>query len=384
MPQNLAQILTQIDTASGGVAPISNENRQPRNALVDVLTERLTNQGKGISTSTSSGLQNSINEAISSTQTAGTNTNRALQSEREREVAFARDRAGATYDQALEGRTGYATQVAGLRELTETTEKSVRDLDKRYQEAILSNDAATASKVADLKIKKLEFQQQQEENFFNQLMGVANLQEQALNRAQQSEQFWEKAKQDKTQFALGLLQSNYQFEKNYGLGLQEIELKKQGLELEKQRNNISMAEYKLKLSQLNKEENEQSLSAKIVSDLRKEVTDGGKNVKDLDPSAYALWAYEKYGAEGKDISYEQIYKTASDAKTIFAEQGLAPRVNESSSSFGLGNTSFTRDFARFSGYADRVADVIMPGYNAASYLYQNRNTAIDYFTKPTN
>lgn len=160
-----------------------------KNPVIDILTARLEEQGKGISTSASSELQNAITGAIADTKKAGAATSARLQSERSREMAYAEDRASAQFTTALEGRTGYATQVAGLRELTETTTKSIRDLDQRYQEAILSNDANTASQMAQLRMQKLEFIQRQEEQFYSNLFSLANIVEQDASRRQQAGQF---------------------------------------------------------------------------------------------------------------------------------------------------------------------------------------------------
>ena len=127
----------------------------------------------------------------------------ALESEAGREVAFAEDRAGATITGALEGRTGFATQVVALRELTETTDKSIRDLRGRYNELILQNDAATASRVAELELKKLEFLQQQEQNFFSNMISVAGIAEQQLGRQQANKQFWANFDAEEDRFTRG-------------------------------------------------------------------------------------------------------------------------------------------------------------------------------------
>lgn len=167
----------------------SNTNTSSQSAIFDLLAKRLEEQGKGIATSASSQLQDEIAKAMADTTAAGAATKAALESERQREVGFAQDRAGAQITTAMEGRSGYATQVAGMRELTETTTKAVNDLDKRYQEAILSNDANTATSLANLRIQKLEFVQKQEEQFYSNLFSLANLEGQAADREQRGTQF---------------------------------------------------------------------------------------------------------------------------------------------------------------------------------------------------
>lgn len=171
--KSLGELNTGGQTKSSGSGGTKNTNQ----GLLDALTERLTSQGKGIVSSSTSGLQDALSGAISDTQKSGDLTRQALQSEREREVSFAQDRAAAQYTNALESRSGFATMTYGLRELTETTEKSIRDLDKRYQEAILTNDAATAQRVSDLRVKQLEMQQEAEARYMDNLFKAASMQQ---------------------------------------------------------------------------------------------------------------------------------------------------------------------------------------------------------------
>lgn len=305
---------TKTDTPSIPTGPTTKAN-----PLLEALSARLLQQTQGISSSSSSALQDSINEAIASSQTAGDLKSAALQSEREREVAFARDRAGATYTTALEGRTGYATQVAGLRELTETTEKSIRDIDKRYQESILANDSATAQRLADLRVKKLEFQMTQEQNFYQNLLAVGNLQQQALQMQQQNEQFWITKKQDEDQFTQQLTQSKYQFEQNYGISLQELGLKEQQLEIERQKFNLSLQEYNDRKKALQTEKNFTNTKALIAQDMKNKlsagVTDADGNVIKVTRDTLLTPAYMAQIAEatGFDGTTEELSQVISEA-----------------------------------------------------------------------
>lgn len=292
------------------------------NPIADLLAERLSAQASGISTSASSNLQASINQAIAGTQQAGEFSRQALLSERNREVSFARDRQGAKLTGALEGRTGYATQRIALRELTETTDKEVKDLKQRYDELILQGDAATAQRVADLQMQKLEFLQAQEQNFYSNLIGVANLQQEALSMAQQNEQFMAAQQQQEQQFVRSLEQSEYQFEQNYGLELQRIGLDEQQLELQRQRNQIAMGEYQMKKSQLNQERATSKLEALISQDIRNQVAAGNGEVSVdafLSP-AYMAQVRELTGYEGSADELAEVISRAHGVVT--SDQGF--------------------------------------------------------------
>lgn len=322
---------------------------RPSNPVLEALTERLTQQGKGISTSSSSLLQNSINEAIAGTQQAGNLTNERLQSERTREVGYAQDRASATFTSAQEGRSGYATQVAAFKELTETTEKSVRDLDKRYQEAMLANDSETAKTIAGLKVQKLQFQMEQEENFFRNTLQLASMQ-------QQDDQFYQGQLNENARFAVQMSQSNYQFEKNLGISYKELDLKSQELDIARERNQISWAEYNNKKSELNKEKSQATLAARVFGDMRNEVLQSGKTTDKLDPSGYATWLVE----QNPDLNFEEALFYAQSAKSELTTQGLTPPpvVQPSSSRSGGVLGAMTSGFgaANYGGLFNNVTD----------------------------
>lgn len=335
--ETVTRAKAQLERAKqNGSAPSAPESKP--NPLIEALTERLTKQGKGISTSSTSSLQDSINEAISSTQQAGDLTTQRLQSERGREVAYAQDRAGATITGALEERTGYATQVAALRELTETTEKSIRDLDKRYQEAILANDSETARTIAGLKVQKLQFQVEQEQNFFQNLLGVGNLSEQQQAREQANQRFYVETQQKERQFMQEMEQSKYQFEKNLGVQYRQLELSEQELEIQRERNAITRQEYADRRAELAAEKKKSAIAGQVFRDMRNEVVGLGKSVDELDPSAYALYLAES----NPNIEFEEALFYAQAAKSEFATQGLTPPVAQNQS-------SFMSDFSQFSG-----------------------------------
>lgn len=349
------------------------------NPLLEALTSRLLQQTQGISSSSSSALQNSINEAIAGTQQAGSLASQALQSEREREVAFAQDRAGATYTTALEGRTGYATQVTALRELTETTEKSIRDLDKRYQEAILSNDAATAQRIADLQVKKIEFQMEQEQNFFNNLISVGNLQQQALQQQQQDEQFWIKKQQEDEQFVAQMSQSNYQFERNYGLALQDFGLKEKQLELERQKFNLSAREYADRKAALTSEKNRTQTQAIIANDIKNKFLTGQFTKEQFMDTNYMATVADMTGFDGTTEELSSIILAAvSDVNNAGVFNQTA--VTETPAT----PTAFTQDVQQFGGFLSQLinsqnpATSFIPGVSLA----RGARDIFGYFTKP--
>lgn len=319
--ETAARIKSAIASSTG--APASTPTTPSyNNALLQVLTERLTKQGQGVSTSASSNIQTTIDQSIADITNAGEANRQRLLSERGRELGFAQDRAAATFTTALEGRTGYATMVAGLKELTETTEKSVRDLDSRYQEALLANDSETAKSVAELRTKKLEFQLQQEQNFYTNLFSLASLQQQAIGQQMQGDQFWAEQTRMTNEFNAKMMQSNDQFEKTYGIQIAELGLKSQELDLARERNQISWAEYRLQKQKLEDEKGMNSLGLAIYGKMKEQVTKQGVPATKLDPLAIATEMVSTYAAGGINLNFEDVIKYATQSQEALVNSGV--------------------------------------------------------------
>lgn len=260
--------------AGGGKAIEATEPKKESNPLVEALTKRVTEQGKGISSSSSSRIQNSIDDAIAGTKEAGRLTSERLTSERDRELDFAKDSASATYRGVSESSRGYATQTAALKELVGTTDKSIRDLDKRHQEAIMMSDANTASQISGLIMQKEQFLMQQEQNYFQNVIAVGTMQ-------QQEEQFYQRQQQADDQFSLQMEQSKYQFEQNLGIQHKEIGLKEQELNIARERHQLSRDQFNEQKSELNKQKAVVSTTA-AVTERFKNMKAEGQDPEDID------------------------------------------------------------------------------------------------------
>jgi len=321
--ETVARINAAREAAKSAPAPLAAPKN---NAVLDALTARLEKQGQGISSSSSSNIQNSINEAISGVERAGQLTSQSLQSERGREVGFAQDRASATYSSALEGRTGFATQTIALRELTETTEKSIRDLDGRYREAIMNNDANTASTVAGLRMEKLKFLNTQEENYFRNMISVAGMKQSNDQFVQEQDRLFNNSLTEAKQFEAKMAQTDDQFTQNMGIQYKQLDLQSQELDIARQRNNISQQEFNLRKSELEMEKATTRVTASVFSDLRNQVVQGGQRVEEIDPTEYALWKYEQevLSNPNTSVTFEDVVISAQQAKADLAMNNVMP------------------------------------------------------------
>ena len=320
--ETVARIKQQLAESKASEVPADAPNQSGSTSLVDAITARLTQQSTGIATSASSRLQSSIEQAIRDTQRSGNLSSQALQIERQREVGFAQDRASANITGALEERTGYATQVVALRELTETTEKSIRDLDQRYQQAILMNDAETAKQVGQMRLEKEKFLMEQEQNFYQNMMQAAGLEMQQYSINQQNEQFVARQEQEQEQFMQNLQQSESQFTRNLALQYQEFGLQERELELAAERNQISREELQLRREELNKSKNTMATKAMLTERMAR-LKMAGYDVNNMDAADLATTLLTGQDPDGNSIGQpiiwegdvEEVYSMVIEART---------------------------------------------------------------------
>jgi hypothetical protein len=228
--------------------------------------------------------------------------------------------------------------VAGLRELTETTEKSIRDLDQRYQEAILANDANTAEKLSQIRMQKLEFQAQQEQNLFNQLISVAGMQQQTIGQMMQNEQFWQGQEQQERQFTMSLAQSNWQFQKNLGVQYKQLDLAEQELDIARERNAISRAEYNLRRSELQKQKSNAFIQGILQDRLLKARNAGTVELGEVDNLTLSADLYAEIASfvPGFDMDFDEFSGLVTTSKVNVLDTPLPPSTMTDASGARVG------------------------------------------------
>lgn len=386
MPDYLKTIIeagtkSATTTSSGTKMPsTTGKGEIPSNDIMKYLADRLQKQGEGISTSSSSDLQKEIEKAMQGTLAAGEASKQRILSERDREVGFAQDRGYATLVGAQESQTGYARQVAALHELNSTTEKSVRDLEGRYQEALLANDANTMSQYSGLIMKKLEFQQEQEQNFFSNVMSVANLQQSAIDSMMRREEFWAGQEQQENQFIASMSNSAYQFEQNMGLQYKELGLKEQELQIAWDRNAISRQELNMKKGEIEREKTNTTLQAIVYDKMKRAVLSG----VDLNSKGSMEWVQEMVSelgpsfpmlAEMRPEEVATFIETARREVEAGVTSGSIVPLKSSTGKGTLGNVSTLSDAWNYIWSGNKTG-------NKTSTLYQNASSRNEVIQSP--
>lgn len=161
--------------------------------FMKVIQEKLLNQSGMVSSSTSE-LESKLSKAIAGYKSSTDLSNKAVESSYQREKSYMLEGAN---NEMIAGRaagTGGLMNMAALRSLTETTDKSLKDLSMRKEELILQNNAEAAAKIADLEFKTLEFKQNAQQKVFENLLGLGNfgLQGQQEARMAKAQSFQER------------------------------------------------------------------------------------------------------------------------------------------------------------------------------------------------
>lgn len=161
------------------------------NPIISLLEKRLTGQAESVS-SAQGNVESLINTAITGlqkSQEAGAARITTDYRQQKEDILGQGQRDVNTFS---ESRSGFGTQFAALRNLVGDTDKSIRDLETRKQDALMANDAATASAIAEMQLKKAEFAMEKEQTFYNNLFQMAGIEVQQSAQKQAATQFKEK------------------------------------------------------------------------------------------------------------------------------------------------------------------------------------------------
>jgi len=173
-----------------------------------------------------------------------------------------------------ESRSGFATQTAVLRQILDSTDKNLKDLEQRKQELILQGEAEAASQIAGLQLKELEFKQKSQQDVFNNLLGLSNLgiSISAERRAQSAEQRANEQFNFQKEQAVANIALEFGLETEPGESLSDIINRAQPLASQKARLELTKAQKEIDLinTQIAKAQKDaQSFSASDIENLAK-------------------------------------------------------------------------------------------------------------------
>lgn len=144
-----------------------------KDPFIQQLRSTLTQQG-GIISSNDTQLDTKIDEAIKTVSGGAEATTKRIESEFGRERQVLERNVASSETAFVESNRGYAMNNAALKQLKDDNQKSLRDLDQRKQELILSGDAQAASQIAALQVEKIRFENEATQRAFSNLLSLGN------------------------------------------------------------------------------------------------------------------------------------------------------------------------------------------------------------------
>lgn len=176
--------IADVAAAFGGGSASTPTSGLSTDAFMQTLQDKLM----GMSSMTSSdntALDTALNSAIAQQTKAGEASRTATTLSYDRQISEAGQTGSQNLTSAEEAQRGFAVNTGLIRNIQETTDKNVKDLELRKQEALATGDAATANNLSQLQLKALEFKQTAQQNIFSNIlnMGQLGLQKQAQENA---------------------------------------------------------------------------------------------------------------------------------------------------------------------------------------------------------
>lgn len=191
---------------------MDNTSKQVQNdvqsdPVIQKLQSVLTRESGRVSSATT-GIEDTINKAINQTQKAGSASSFRIESQFNRAINNQLTQGQYAVDNFQESRTGFATQLAALRNLTGQTDQYIKDLVQQREEALALQDSQTASQISQLMVQGQQMKMDALQQGFANLLAVSNF---GLGARQ---------------FELGQAESKRQFNLNYELDGQRFQLQK--------------------------------------------------------------------------------------------------------------------------------------------------------------
>lgn len=179
-----------VNGVNTGTQSTGGSSAADTSSFIGQLQQKLLGQSDIIS-SENTNLENKINSAISSVQQGQQASAQQIGLNYDQQIQQAQDTGGSKLTSALELQRGFATNVAGLKQLAQDTDKQVQSLESQKQQLILQGQASAAQQVSNLQLQAIQFQQQAQQQVFSNLLGIGGFaqQQQQNDLSKQNQDF---------------------------------------------------------------------------------------------------------------------------------------------------------------------------------------------------
>lgn len=187
----------QPNSNNVATTPVAND------VFMQTLQDKLIASSELIS-SEDTNIEKKISSAISSVKKGQEASTQRITSAFDREKSFAQTDVGNQINTEFESGRGFGVNIGVLREITQTGDKRIDDLEQRKQELILAGEAEAAGKIAGLQLQELQFQQEARQRTFQNLLSLGSFGMQA-----RGQQLQERAQSFQEKSALGNIALQY-------------------------------------------------------------------------------------------------------------------------------------------------------------------------------
>jgi len=142
-------------------------------AIFSALQSSLLDSADLVSSS-DSGIESAIKKSIAGVRDARDANASRIQNEAAQQAANIQRTGLIQQTDAVEGRRGFATQTAVLRNILNTTNQELKDLDTRKQDLLMQGEAEAASQISSLQLESLQQAQTAKQNAINNMINLSN------------------------------------------------------------------------------------------------------------------------------------------------------------------------------------------------------------------
>ena len=163
---------SSVGSGNSGVET-SDDTSNLANKILGEVSNRLFSESGAVSSDETTSAYNDIIERVKESQSA---SETALKSELERAKIGVEEEGTDLLTSSREAARGLgaASSFSLIDRIEKSTEKSLRDLDLRYQEALASGQSDTANKLSELQLKILENKQTQQQQAFQNILSLGS------------------------------------------------------------------------------------------------------------------------------------------------------------------------------------------------------------------
>lgn len=171
-PETATQTVSRITDALNNPTPTSSASSSDT-AIFNALQSSLLASSDLVSSS-DSGIEKAISGAVSNIKDSQAASAQRIQNEAASQSANIQRTGLINQTDAIEGRRGFATQTAVLRNILNTTNQELKDLESRKQDLLMQGEAEAASQISQLQVQSLQLAQEAKQNAVNNMINLSN------------------------------------------------------------------------------------------------------------------------------------------------------------------------------------------------------------------